>query len=67
MIRVIRRDRSEPDYLSVFFGYATDQFVLGVPSGHRRPNFVPTGSYVVRAEVRARASWRATRSDRGEP
>ncbi|KAA0046153.1 hypothetical protein E6C27_scaffold157G00960 [Cucumis melo var. makuwa] len=41
-------DRSQPDYLSVSSGYATDQFVLG-------------------AEVRAIASWRATRSDRGEP
>ncbi|KAA0033477.1 hypothetical protein E6C27_scaffold261G00070 [Cucumis melo var. makuwa] len=53
------------------------QFVLGVPSGHRRPDFVPTGAHVARvrerasywvgAEVRARASWRATGSDRGEP
>ncbi|TYJ97665.1 hypothetical protein E5676_scaffold37G00330 [Cucumis melo var. makuwa] len=44
---------------------------------HRRPDFVPTGSHVARvrerasswveAEVRARASWQATRSDRGEP
>ncbi|KAA0062712.1 hypothetical protein E5676_scaffold132G00340 [Cucumis melo var. makuwa] len=68
---------SQPDCLSVFSGYATDQFVLGVPFGHRRPDFVPTGSHVapVRerasswagAEVRARASWRATKSDRGEP
>ncbi|KAA0061276.1 hypothetical protein E5676_scaffold39G00240 [Cucumis melo var. makuwa] len=66
-----------PDCLSASSGYATDQFVLGVPLGHRRPDFVPTGSHVVRvrertsswvgAEVRVRASWRATRSDRGEP
>ncbi|KAA0051614.1 hypothetical protein E5676_scaffold267G00090 [Cucumis melo var. makuwa] len=48
MVRVVRRDRSHPDCFSVFFGYTTDQFVLG-------------------AKVRARASWRATRSDRGEP
>ncbi|TYK23273.1 hypothetical protein E5676_scaffold142G003290 [Cucumis melo var. makuwa] len=68
---------SQPDCLSVSSEYATDQFVLGVPLGHRRPDFVPTGSHVVRVrerasswtevEVRARASWRATRSDRGEP
>ncbi|KAA0055528.1 hypothetical protein E6C27_scaffold221G001110 [Cucumis melo var. makuwa] len=68
---------SQPDCLSVFSGYATDQFVLGVPLGHRRLDFVPTGSHVARvrertnswvgAEVRARASWRATRSDYGEP
>ncbi|KAA0033189.1 hypothetical protein E5676_scaffold1702G00040 [Cucumis melo var. makuwa] len=67
----------QPDCLSVSSGYATDQFVLGVPLGHRRPDFVPMGSHVPRvrerasswvgAEVRARASWRATRSDRGEP
>ncbi|KAA0049569.1 hypothetical protein E5676_scaffold94G00370 [Cucumis melo var. makuwa] len=68
---------SKPDLSSVSFGYATDQFVLGVPSKHRRLDFVPTGAHVARvrerasywveAEVRARASWRATRSDRGEP
>ncbi|KAA0051799.1 hypothetical protein E5676_scaffold609G001110 [Cucumis melo var. makuwa] len=64
---------SQPDWLSASSGYATDQFVLGVPLGHRRPDFVPTGSHVARvwervgAEVRARASWRATRSDCGEP
>ncbi|KAA0025893.1 hypothetical protein E6C27_scaffold34G001810 [Cucumis melo var. makuwa] len=62
---------SQPDCLSVSFGYATDQFVQGVLLGHRKPYFVPTGSHVARvrtgAEVRARTSWRATRSDRGEP
>ncbi|TYK23811.1 hypothetical protein E5676_scaffold162G00070 [Cucumis melo var. makuwa] len=68
---------SQPDCLSASSGYAADQFVLGVPLGQRRPDFVPTGSHVARvrehasswvgAEVRARASWRATRSDRGEP
>ncbi|KAA0067943.1 hypothetical protein E6C27_scaffold138G001180 [Cucumis melo var. makuwa] len=77
MIRAIRRDCSQPDCLSVSFGYATYQFVLGVPLGLRRPDFIPTGSHVARVrkranswaevEVRARASWRATRSDRGEP
>ncbi|KAA0064141.1 pol protein [Cucumis melo var. makuwa] len=68
---------SQPDCLSVSSEYATYQFVLGVPLGHRRPDFVPTGSHVARVrerasswagrEVRARASCRATRSDRGEP
>ncbi|TYK09767.1 uncharacterized protein E5676_scaffold127G00510 [Cucumis melo var. makuwa] len=43
-----------PDCLSASFGYAADQFVLGVPLGHRRPDFVPTGSHVAR--VRGRAS-----------
>ncbi|TYK18856.1 hypothetical protein E5676_scaffold204G00540 [Cucumis melo var. makuwa] len=68
---------SQPDCLSVSSGYATDQYVLGVPSGHRRPDFVPTGAQVARVReranywievgVRARASWRATTCDRGEP
>ncbi|KAA0035811.1 hypothetical protein E6C27_scaffold403G001010 [Cucumis melo var. makuwa] len=68
---------SEPDCLRVFFGYATDQFVQGAQSGHRRLDFVPTRAHVARvrkranywvgAKVRARASWRATRSDHGEP
>ncbi|KAA0064153.1 pol protein [Cucumis melo var. makuwa] len=67
----------QPDCLSVSFGYATDQFVLGVPLGHRRPDFVPMGAHVARvrerasywigAEVRASASWRVTRSDCGKP
>uniref|UniRef100_A0A9I9EKK5 Uncharacterized protein n=1 Tax=Cucumis melo TaxID=3656 RepID=A0A9I9EKK5_CUCME len=39
---------SQPDCLSVSSRYATDQFVLGVPLGHRRPDFVPTGSHVAR-------------------
>ncbi|KAA0039477.1 hypothetical protein E5676_scaffold892G00040 [Cucumis melo var. makuwa] len=66
-----------PDCLSVSSGYATYQLVLGVPLGHRRLDFVSTRSHVARvrerasswvgAEVRARASWRATRSDHGEP
>uniref|UniRef100_A0A9I9E9N4 Uncharacterized protein n=1 Tax=Cucumis melo TaxID=3656 RepID=A0A9I9E9N4_CUCME len=64
MIRAIRRDPRSP-------------IILALPPGHRRPDFVPTGSHVARvrerasswveAEVRARASWQATRSDRGEP
>ncbi|KAA0033143.1 hypothetical protein E5676_scaffold1032G00230 [Cucumis melo var. makuwa] len=73
MIRVIRRDRSQPDCLSISFEYTTDQFVLGVPLGSLKTSYVPPGSHVARvrkrvgAEVRAKASWRATRSDRAEP
>ncbi|KAA0066985.1 gag/pol protein [Cucumis melo var. makuwa] len=47
---------SQPDCLSVSSGYATDQFVLGVPLGHRRPDFVPTGSHVARVRERV-SSW----------
>ncbi|KAA0053317.1 uncharacterized protein E6C27_scaffold102G001370 [Cucumis melo var. makuwa] len=46
MIRVIRRDRSQPDCLSVSSGYTTDQFVLGVPLGSLKTRFVPTGSQI---------------------
>ncbi|TYK11696.1 hypothetical protein E5676_scaffold304G00040 [Cucumis melo var. makuwa] len=77
MIRVVRRDHSQPDYLSVSFGYTTDQIVLGVPLGSPKTSYVPSGSHVARVrerasswaevEVRAKESWRATRSDRGEP
>ncbi|TYK22643.1 hypothetical protein E5676_scaffold195G00770 [Cucumis melo var. makuwa] len=69
--------RARPDCLNVSSGFGTDQYVLGAPPGHRRPDSVPTGAHVarvrkrasfwVKAGVRARASWRATRSDRGEP
>ncbi|TYK27650.1 hypothetical protein E5676_scaffold93G00050 [Cucumis melo var. makuwa] len=51
--------------------------VLGVPRGTEDQSYVPTGAHVERVrerardwvedEVRAKASWRATRSDRGEP
>ncbi|KAA0064257.1 hypothetical protein E5676_scaffold119G001640 [Cucumis melo var. makuwa] len=60
---------SQPDCLSVSSGFATDQYVLGAPSEHRRPDSVPTGAHVthVEAGVRARASWRETRSDRKMP
>ncbi|KAA0064253.1 hypothetical protein E5676_scaffold119G001590 [Cucumis melo var. makuwa] len=44
---------SQPDYLSVSSGFATDQYVLGAPSGHRRPDSVPTGAHVARARERA--------------
>ncbi|KAA0045458.1 hypothetical protein E5676_scaffold2460G00130 [Cucumis melo var. makuwa] len=71
MIRVIRRDHSQLDRLSVSFGYTTDQFVLGVPLGSSKTSYVPPGSHVARvherasswaeAEVRAKESWRMTR------
>ncbi|KAA0042441.1 hypothetical protein E5676_scaffold121G001240 [Cucumis melo var. makuwa] len=35
-----------PACLGTSSGYATDQFVLDVPLGHQRLDFVPTGSYV---------------------
>ncbi|KAA0042482.1 hypothetical protein E5676_scaffold334G00350 [Cucumis melo var. makuwa] len=56
MIRVIRRDRSQPDYLSVSSGYTTDQFVLGVPLGSPKTSYVPSGSHVARVRERA-SSW----------
>ncbi|KAA0040645.1 hypothetical protein E6C27_scaffold555G00070 [Cucumis melo var. makuwa] len=50
--------------------------VLGVPQGTEDQSYVPTGAHVARVrerardwvedEARAKASWRATRSDRGE-
>ncbi|TYK06188.1 hypothetical protein E5676_scaffold287G00450 [Cucumis melo var. makuwa] len=56
MIRVIRRDRSQPDCLSVSFGCTTDQFVLGVPLGSPKTNYVPLRSYVARVREHA-SSW----------
>ncbi|KAA0047173.1 hypothetical protein E6C27_scaffold83G00480 [Cucumis melo var. makuwa] len=56
MIRVIRRDRSQPDCLSISFGYTTDQFVLGVPLGSPKTSYVPTGSHATRVQERA-SSW----------
>ncbi|TYK30018.1 hypothetical protein E5676_scaffold587G00230 [Cucumis melo var. makuwa] len=43
MIRVIRRDRSQPDCLSVSSGYTTDQFVLGVPLGSPKTSYCSSG------------------------
>ncbi|KAA0060650.1 hypothetical protein E5676_scaffold18G00130 [Cucumis melo var. makuwa] len=71
MIRVIRRDRSQPDCLSVSSGYTKDQFVLGVPLGSPKTRFVPTGSQIARvrerasswAKVKVEESWRATEND----
>ncbi|TYK23822.1 hypothetical protein E5676_scaffold162G00230 [Cucumis melo var. makuwa] len=77
MIRVVQWDRSQPDCLSVSFGYTTDQIVLGDPLGSPKTSYVHPRSHVARvrervsswaeAEVRAKASWRATRSGCGEP
>uniref|UniRef100_A0A9I9E6X4 Uncharacterized protein n=1 Tax=Cucumis melo TaxID=3656 RepID=A0A9I9E6X4_CUCME len=53
---IVRRDRQSDIDIDMIRGYATDQFVLGVPLGHRRPDFVPTGSHVVRVRKRA-SSW----------
>ncbi|KAA0067793.1 hypothetical protein E6C27_scaffold624G00180 [Cucumis melo var. makuwa] len=44
---------SQPDCLSVSSEYATDQFVLGVPLDHRRPDFVPMGAHVARVREHA--------------
>ncbi|KAA0041748.1 hypothetical protein E5676_scaffold95G00200 [Cucumis melo var. makuwa] len=71
MIRVIRRDRSQPDCLNVSFGYTTDQFFLGVPLGSPKISYVPLGSHVARvrehanswAKVKVEESWRATEND----
>ncbi|KAA0032430.1 hypothetical protein E6C27_scaffold1876G00050 [Cucumis melo var. makuwa] len=71
MIRVIRRDRSQPDCLSVSSGYTTDQFALGVLFGSSKISYVPPGSHVARVRERASSctkvkveeSWRATEKD----
>ncbi|TYK09416.1 hypothetical protein E5676_scaffold504G00510 [Cucumis melo var. makuwa] len=77
MIRVIRRDHSQPECLSVSFRYTKDQFVLGAPLDSPKTRYVPMRSQIARvrerassgaeAEVRAKASWRMTRSDCGVP
>ncbi|KAA0057622.1 hypothetical protein E6C27_scaffold1312G00060 [Cucumis melo var. makuwa] len=56
MIRVIRRDRSQPDCLSVSSGYTTDQFVLGVPLGSSKLVIIPPRSHVSRVRERV-SSW----------
>ncbi|KAA0040544.1 hypothetical protein E5676_scaffold98G00310 [Cucumis melo var. makuwa] len=56
MIRVIRRDRLQPDCLSISSGYTIDQFVLSVPLGSPKTSFVPPGSHVARVWERA-SSW----------
>ncbi|KAA0045125.1 hypothetical protein E6C27_scaffold30G001240 [Cucumis melo var. makuwa] len=43
MIQVIRRDPRSPIVL-VSSGFTTDQYVLGAPLGHRRPDFRSYGS-----------------------
>ncbi|KAA0061344.1 hypothetical protein E5676_scaffold692G00230 [Cucumis melo var. makuwa] len=56
MIRVIGRDHSQPDCLSVSSEYTTYQFVLGVPLGSPKTSYVPPGSHVARVQERA-SSW----------
>ncbi|TYK27703.1 hypothetical protein E5676_scaffold225G00350 [Cucumis melo var. makuwa] len=56
MIQVVRRDRSQPDCLSVSSGYTTHQFVLGVPLGLSKTSYVPPGSHVTRVWEHA-SSW----------
>ncbi|KAA0057208.1 hypothetical protein E5676_scaffold257G00570 [Cucumis melo var. makuwa] len=56
MIQVIRRDRSQPDCLSVSSGYTTDQFILGVPLGSPKTSYVPPGSQIARVRERT-SSW----------
>ncbi|TYK19784.1 hypothetical protein E5676_scaffold307G00080 [Cucumis melo var. makuwa] len=71
MIRVIQRDHSQPDCLSVSFRYTKDQIVLGVPLGSPNTRYVPTGSQIARvrerasswAKVKVEESWRATEKD----
>ncbi|KAA0047202.1 hypothetical protein E5676_scaffold69G00070 [Cucumis melo var. makuwa] len=53
---MIRRDHSQPDCLSVSFGYTKDQIVLGVPLGSPKTRYVPTGSQIARVLERA-SSW----------
>ncbi|KAA0049606.1 hypothetical protein E5676_scaffold94G00830 [Cucumis melo var. makuwa] len=54
MIRVIRWDRSQSDYLSVSSEYTTEQFILGVPLGSPKTSYVPLGSHVARVQERGR-------------
>ncbi|TYK04683.1 hypothetical protein E5676_scaffold5117G00090 [Cucumis melo var. makuwa] len=71
MIRVIRRDRSQPDCLSVSSGYTTNQFALGVLLVSSKISYVSPGSHVARvrerasscAKVKVEESWRATEKD----
>ncbi|KAA0053958.1 hypothetical protein E6C27_scaffold13771G00010 [Cucumis melo var. makuwa] len=56
MIRMIRRDRSQPDYLSVSFGYTTNQFILGVLLGSPKTSYVPSRSQIARVRECA-SSW----------
>ncbi|KAA0047157.1 hypothetical protein E5676_scaffold109G00310 [Cucumis melo var. makuwa] len=56
MIRVIRWDHSQPDCLSVSFGYTKDQIVLGVPLGSPKIRYVRTRLQIARVRERA-SSW----------
>ncbi|KAA0032067.1 reverse transcriptase [Cucumis melo var. makuwa] len=50
---VLAWDRSQPDCLSVSFGYTKDQFVLGVPLGSPKTTYVPMRSQIARVRERA--------------
>ncbi|KAA0067469.1 hypothetical protein E6C27_scaffold40G001480 [Cucumis melo var. makuwa] len=62
---------------NIDFGYTIDQIVLDIPLGSPKTSYVPPGSHVARvrerasswagAEVRAKANWQATISNRGKP
>ncbi|KAA0035643.1 hypothetical protein E5676_scaffold455G001090 [Cucumis melo var. makuwa] len=56
MIRVIRRDHSQLDCLSVSFGYTKDQIILGVPLCSPKTRYIPTGSQIARVRERV-SSW----------
>ncbi|KAA0045353.1 hypothetical protein E6C27_scaffold316G001320 [Cucumis melo var. makuwa] len=57
-------DHSPPDRLRCSLGFTKDQLV---PTGSQIARVRGRASLGAEVEVRARASWRATRSDRGEP
>ncbi|TYK04214.1 hypothetical protein E5676_scaffold24967G00170 [Cucumis melo var. makuwa] len=71
MIRVIRRDHSQPDCLSVSSRYTTYQFVVGFHLGSPKTSYVPPGSHVARvrervsswATVKVEESWRVTEKE----
>ncbi|KAA0042184.1 hypothetical protein E6C27_scaffold67G006780 [Cucumis melo var. makuwa] len=66
-----------PDCLSVSFEHIKDKLVLGVPLGSPKTRYDLTGSQIAHVweraglrtevEVRAKGSWRMTRSDHGKP
>ncbi|KAA0063415.1 hypothetical protein E5676_scaffold828G00530 [Cucumis melo var. makuwa] len=68
---MIRRDRSQPDCLSVSFRYTKDHFVLGVPLGSPKTKYVPTRSQIahvrehvsLEVKVEVEESWRAKEKD----
>ncbi|KAA0035249.1 hypothetical protein E5676_scaffold173G00350 [Cucumis melo var. makuwa] len=61
---MIRRDYSPPDRLRCSFAFTKDQLV---PTRSQIARVRKRASLRAEAEVRAKVSWRMTRSDRGEP